>query len=41
MIGMNNIRERLKMTFGKKYGLSIDTNYNDGARIFVKMPVID
>ncbi|MBU3877489.1 histidine kinase [Faecalicatena sp. AGMB00832] len=41
MIGMNNIRERLKMTFGKKYGLSIDTNYEEGARIFVKMPVID
>lgn len=41
MIGMNNIRDRIKMTFGKKYGLSIDTNYEDGARIIVKIPVID
>ena len=41
MIGMNNIRERIKMNFGKKYGLSIDTNYEDGARIIVKIPVLE
>ena len=41
MIGMNNIRDRLKTTFGEHYGLSIDINYTDGARVLVKMPVIE
>ncbi|MGL6201422.1 MAG: sensor histidine kinase [Lachnospiraceae bacterium] len=41
LIGMNNIRNRIKETFGKKYGLSIDVNYDRGAKILVKLPVID
>lgn len=41
MIGMNNIRDRIKTTFGKRYGLSIDMNYTQGAKIIVKIPVID
>lgn len=41
MIGMNNIRDRIKTTFGKRYGLSIDMNYTQGAKIIIKIPVID
>lgn len=41
MIGMNNIRDRIKTTFGKRYGLSIDMNYTQGAKIIVKIPVIE
>ena len=41
MIGMNNIRSRLKEIFGKKYGLSIDMNYTGGARTIVKIPLIE
>ena len=41
MIGMNNIRSRLKEMFGKKYGLSIDMNYTGGARTIVKIPLIE
>lgn len=41
LIGMNNIRDRIKMTFGKKYGLSIDLDYQEGARTIVKLPVLD
>ncbi len=41
MIGMNNIRNRLKEMFGRKYGLSIDVNYTDGAKIIIRIPVID
>ena len=40
-IGMNNIRERIKMTFGKKYGLKIDMDYCEGARVIIKIPVLD
>lgn len=41
MIGMNSIRNRIKEMFGKNYGLSIDVNYTKGARVIVKIPVID
>ncbi len=41
MIGMNNIRERIKMNFGKNYTLSIDTLYEQGARVIVKVPIIE
>ena len=41
MIGMNNIRERIKMNFGENYTLSIDTSYEEGARVIVKIPVIE
>lgn len=41
MIGMNNIRDRIKMNFGNQYSLSIDTGYVGGAKVLVKIPVID
>lgn len=41
MIGMNNIRQRIKLHYGAKYSLSIDVNYADGARVIIKVPMIE
>ena len=41
MIGMNNIRDRIKMNYGSKYGLTIDINYEEGAKVILKVPIID
>ncbi|MFI3213337.1 MAG: histidine kinase [Eubacteriales bacterium] len=38
LIGLNNIRQRIKKRYGEEYGIFIDSNYEDGARIIVKLP---
>lgn len=40
MIGLNNIRSRIKNTFGKDYGLKIDVKYTGGAKLIVIVPNI-
>ncbi len=39
LIGLNNIRQRIKKRYGKDYGVFIDATYEEGAKIVVKLPI--
>lgn len=38
-IGLSNVDKKIKLMFGDKYGLRIDENYIDGARIIIEQPI--
>ncbi len=38
--GLYNINERLKLTFGDKYRITIDSEYNKWTKVMLKIPVI-
>jgi len=38
-IGIVNIHNRIRLAFGEKYGLSIESKVNEGTRVLIKMPV--
>lgn len=38
--GLYNINERLKLTFGDKYSISIDSKYGIGTKVSIKIPKI-
>lgn len=38
--GMFNVNERIQLEFGKSYGVSIDSLYNNGTRVTIKIPKI-
>ncbi len=38
--GLYNINERLKFTFGDKYRITIDSEYNKWTKVMLKIPVI-
>lgn len=38
MIGLNNIRQRIKKRYRGEYGVFIDSEYENGAKIVVKLP---
>ncbi len=37
-IGIINVQERLQLTYGKDYGLSIETELDEGTKIYIKIP---
>ncbi len=37
-IGLMNVNRRIKLYFGNEYGISIESNYNEGTAITVKIP---
>jgi len=37
-VGLNNINERIKLYYGKEYGLSIETKLGTGTKVIVKIP---
>jgi two-component system sensor histidine kinase YesM len=37
-IGLSNINERIKISFGADYGVSIESKPNQGARIIILLP---
>lgn len=39
-IGLKNIDERIKLSFGEEYGLRIESRPGDGTKIIVRLPVI-
>lgn len=39
LIGLNNIRQRIRKRYGEEYGIFIDSEYEDGARLVVKLPI--
>jgi len=38
MVGINNIRDQIRMRYGKNYGITIDSKYVGGARVVLKLP---
>lgn len=37
--GLYNVNERIKLKFGDRYGISIESTYNEGSSISVKLPL--
>ncbi len=37
-VGLNNINQRIKLYYGKEYGLSIETKLGAGTKVIVKIP---
>lgn len=40
-IGLSNVNDRLKLTYGTSYGIEIDSETGSGTRIYIRIPVID
>lgn len=40
-IGVKNVNERIKLYFGDKYGLSIDSEPDEGTTVKIHLPVVD
>ncbi len=38
-IGLSNVNERLKILYGRQYGLGISSIFNEGTVIYIKIPV--
>lgn len=38
--GLNNVNERIKLYFGEKYGVSIDSIWNVGTTVKIKIPIL-
>jgi Predicted signal transduction protein with a C-terminal ATPase domain len=39
-IGLSNVNRRIKLHFGESYGISIDSNMNDGTKVSIKLPKV-
>jgi len=37
--GLNNVHKRIKLYYGKDYGISIDSNYKVGTNVYVRMAI--
>ena len=37
-IGLKNVNERLKLSYGQEYGIKIESKINVGTKIFIKIP---
>lgn len=40
-IGLKNVNERIKLTFGEKYGLSIYSESGSGTEVIIRIPLIE
>jgi two-component system sensor histidine kinase YesM len=38
-IGITNVHERIRLYFGREYGISIDSTYEHGTTVMIKLPV--
>lgn len=39
-IGVRNVNERIKLYFGEMYGLTIDSEPDEGTRIYIRLPAV-
>lgn len=39
--GLYNVNERIRLNFGEKYGLSIESNYGEGTVVSIILPYVD
>lgn len=37
-IGIKNVNDRIKIYFGKEYGLSIESELDEGTTVIIRMP---
>jgi two-component system sensor histidine kinase YesM len=40
-IGIKNVHQRIRLMFGEKYGISIESKQGNGTRITISMPIIE
>lgn len=40
-IGLNNVNRRIKLTYGSMYGVTLNSEYQKGTQILVKLPLIE
>jgi two-component system sensor histidine kinase YesM len=38
--GINNVNERIKLYFGEEYGLNIDSTWQEGTKVSIKIPMV-
>lgn len=38
--GINNVNERIKLYFGEEYGLNIDSTWQEGTKVSIKIPIV-
>ena len=38
--GINNVNERIKLYFGQDYGLDIDSIWEEGTKVSIKIPIV-
>ena len=38
-IGLKNVHERIQLSYGKEYGLTIESQEDYGTKIFIRMPI--
>ena len=39
--GLYNVNERIRLNFGEKYGLSIESTYGEGTVVSIILPYVD
>ena len=39
-IGIKNVHERIQLTFGKQYGLTIHSVLDEGTEVLIRLPVL-
>ena len=37
--GMANVEKRLEMHYGREYGMKVDSTYNEGTKVYVRIPL--
>lgn len=40
-IGVRNVHRRIRLTFGPRYGLTIDSEPDEGTTVWIRLPVLD
>ena len=40
-IGIKNVNDRIKIYFGKEYGLSIESELDEGTTVIIRMPKVE
>ena len=40
-IGLRNVHQRIQLTFGQKYGLTIHSEPDDGTRVRIRLPALE
>ena len=38
--GLYNVNERIKLSFGAEYGISVESEYGEGSEVTVRLPKI-
>ena len=39
-IGVKNVHERIQLTFGREYGLTIHSALDEGTEVLIRLPIL-